>query len=233
MNRAPNNDTCEYSWGRATVRRRVTWGIGRKYESDLERDRHKVCIARKPEQRTQSLCCLDGPTQSLIRRGKRCPVSRLAGGKNVSCWLLCYDLAKQCVTVEKITLVINVQHSTFARRRQLTSLFKSWTRLWVVHTRQLDFESVVLFSRTTPLNQTLSRSTSPPYILRYYSSRLFTTITTIIFSPRPFTAIGAIPPFLNNPWVCHSVPCPVSIPILINIPKVPCLVFVILIHRNK
>jgi len=33
---------------------------------DLEHDRHKVCTARKPEQRTQSICCLDGLTQSLI-----------------------------------------------------------------------------------------------------------------------------------------------------------------------
>ena len=94
--------------------------------------------------------------------------------------------AKQCVTRSVLVIndqryrsrsIFNVQRSLGPPSHLVIHLAKSWTRLWVVHTRQLDFESVVLFSHTTLLNQTLSRSTSPPYILLYYSSTLFTTIT--------------------------------------------------------
>jgi hypothetical protein len=58
VNRAPENDNYEYYSGQAadTV---YVW-IGRNFEGDLERDQHKVCIARKPKQQTQSLCYLDG-----------------------------------------------------------------------------------------------------------------------------------------------------------------------------
>ena len=146
---------------------------------DLERDRHKVCIARKPEQRTQSLRCLDGLTQSPIRCGRCCPaLGRSAEEERVaSCWLLLCDLMPNIAWPNFFSEVFIVQRSPptyFALH-----LVKSWKRLWVVHTRQSDFESVVLFSHTTPLNQTLSRSTSLPYIPRHRylqdSSRVIAT----------------------------------------------------------
>ena len=161
---------------------------------DLERDRHKVCFARKPEQQTQSLCCLDGSTQSLIRRGKRCPALAEERMQVVDC---CGATWRQTMCDPKqrnsyLPSTFKNQRWTFARRRQVTSLLftsQNHGQDFESSTLQLDFESVVLFSHTALLNQTLSRSTR---------RRTF-------YLPRPFTAIGAIPPFLNNPWVCHSV----------------------------
>ena len=70
---------------------------------------------------------------------------------------------------------LNIQHSI------ASSLRKIMERLWVLHNRQLDFESVVLFSHTAPLNQTLSCSMSLLYIprYRYYSPGLSTTVRAI------------------------------------------------------
>ena len=206
----PNNDTYEYSWGRAAVRPQVTWEIGRKYEGDLERDRHKVCIAREPEQQTQSLCCLDGSTQSLIRY--RCWTLRGV----LQCWMEvtvvpvwendrwvvvdCCCATRQTMWPKKYFHhpphhhqhpALNIQHSIASSLRQIVE------RLWVLPNRKLDFESVVLFSHTTPLNQTLSRSTSPPYIPRYhyYSPGLSTTVRAI---PIISLFTKTHPPFLKQ-----------------------------------
>ena len=98
-------------------------------------------------------------------------------------------------------------------------LARLWTRLWVVHTRQLDFESVVLLLPMTPLNQALVHSVGLPHIT--LSPGL--SITTSWSHSHYFFLFTKIhhhhwihSPFLNNPWVCYSVPCTVSLLVLIK-----------------
>jgi len=90
------------------------------------------------------------------------------------------------------------------QRKVLSITFNAVTSRFTLQDHGQDFELVVLLLPTTPLNQTLGRSTSPPYILRYryYSPGLFITIEaipTISLFTETHHRHWSHSPFLNNP----------------------------------